>query len=233
MQPDCEASVQQSARLLQNIAEAKAYMQYVAFNAATQRYVPVLLTDGNNMALYIHNARLDEHQRMYWGFGQILDASCYLAELVKQIARDNPARQPYNIGHDDRPESPQDLGTEHEGPGTTPEEHSMGHDESKHNASDNDNSVTNVESNSGTPTRTTRPMSMNQQWLSDMQDAEMQVALRVARFHPCVTPVYGLPRYSKPISKPILWIAIDILIVFGCQSDAHPCRLLFDICDLC
>ena len=183
--------------MLQKAAEAKAYMQYVAFNAATQRYVPVLLTDGNNMALYIHNARRNKHQRMYWGFGQILAASCYLAELVKQIARDNPARQPYIVGHDDQPESPQDPGTEHEGPGTTPEGHSMEHDESKHNASDNDNSTTNAESNSGTP-RTTGPVSMNQHWLTDMQDAEMQEALRIARFHPCVTAVYGLPRYPRP-----------------------------------
>ena len=31
-----------------------------------------------------------------------------------------------------------------------------------------------------------------------MQDADMQEALRLARFHPCVTAVLGLPPYAKP-----------------------------------
>lgn len=60
--------------LLQKAAEAKAYMQYVAFESAVHRYVPVLLTDGNIMVLYAHNTKLNAHQRMYWDwsdFGRI------------------------------------------------------------------------------------------------------------------------------------------------------------------
>ena len=94
-------------------------MQYVALNATTYHYVPVLLTDGNSMTLYIHNARHNAHQRMYWEFGQILAALCYLAELVKQTAEDNPAMQPYTVGHDDQPESPSDPSTEHKGLNTS------------------------------------------------------------------------------------------------------------------
>ena len=56
----------QSAMLLQKAAEAKAYMQYVAFVSATHRYVPVLLTDGNTMILYAYNNKLSAHQRLYW-----------------------------------------------------------------------------------------------------------------------------------------------------------------------
>lgn len=50
--------------LLQKDGDAKAYMQYVAFGSAAHRYVPVLLTDGNIMVLYIHNSKLNVYQRM-------------------------------------------------------------------------------------------------------------------------------------------------------------------------
>ena len=61
--------------LSQSSAEAKAYMQYVAFESAVHRFVPVLLADGNIMVLYVHNTKLNAHQRMYWDFDQIVDAS--------------------------------------------------------------------------------------------------------------------------------------------------------------
>ena len=40
--------------MLQEVAESRPYMQYVAFKSATGRHVPVLLTDGNTMILYAH-----------------------------------------------------------------------------------------------------------------------------------------------------------------------------------
>ena len=39
-----------------------------------------------------------------------------------------------------------------------------------------------------------------QHCLTEMQDADMQGALRLARFHPFVTAVFGLPPYAKPTS---------------------------------
>lgn len=78
---EAETSCMQSAMLLQKAAEAKAYMQYVAFVSATPRYVPHLLTDGNLTILYAHNTKLSTRQRLYCDFGQILEASIYLQEL--------------------------------------------------------------------------------------------------------------------------------------------------------
>lgn len=195
--PCCEAPLKESALLLQKAAEAKAYMQYVAFESATHRYVPVVLTDGNIMVMYVHNTKLNAHQRIYWGFDQILAASVYLAELVKQIALNNPLMRGYIPGHDDQPESPQDLGTGRKGPNAGPDEPSMDHEESKQN--DSDNPLTKAGSKHGI-SRTAGSMPLKQQCLTDMQDADMQDALRLARFHPCVTAVYGLPPYAKPTS---------------------------------
>ncbi|KAL0052840.1 hypothetical protein WJX82_008452 [Trebouxia sp. C0006] len=113
-------------------AEAKAYMQYVAFESATHRYVPVLLTDGNTMIFYVHNTKISAHQRMYWGFHQILDASIYLGELVKQIALSNPLTRSYIPGQDDQPASPEDPGTERGGPSTDRAELSRDLDEGEH-----------------------------------------------------------------------------------------------------
>lgn len=195
-QPFREALLKQTAWLLQKAAEAKAYMQYVAFESAAQRYVPVLLTDGNNMVLYVHNTKLNAHQRMYWDFGQILDASTYLAELVNKIALNNPLMRGYIPGQDDQPKSPKDPSTDHEGPSTDPAEPSMDQDGCEHD--DDDAPLTNAEQDHGT-LRTARSLGLRH-CLTDMQDADMQEALRLARFHPCVTAVYGLPPYAKPTS---------------------------------
>ena len=199
--PCCEAPLKESALLLQKAAEAKAYMQYVAFESATHRYVPVVLTDGNIMVMYVHNTKLNAHQRIYWGFDQIFAASVYLAELVKQIALNNQLMRSYIPGHDDEPEPPEDAGAGRKGPNTGPDagpdEPSMDHEESKHD--DGNNSLTKVASKHGS-SRTAGFVSLKQQCLTDMQDADMQDALRLARFHPCVTAVYGLPPYAKPKS---------------------------------
>ena len=101
----CEASLNHSALLLQKAAEAKAYMQYVAFESAAHRYVPVLLTDGNIMVLYTHNTKFNAHQRMCWDFGRIVDVSLFLEELVKQIASSNPLMRGYIPGQDDQLDS--------------------------------------------------------------------------------------------------------------------------------
>ena len=194
MQRPCgEAPLKERALLLQNAAEAKAYIQYVAFESATHRYVPVVLTDGNIMVMYVHNTKLNMHQCMYWGFDQIFAASVYLAELVKQIALNNQLTRGYIPGHDDQPESPEDPGTGRK----RPDEPSMNHEESKHN--DGDISLTKVASKHGI-SRTAGSVSLKQQCLTDMQHADMHDALRLARFHPCVTAVYGLPPYEKPKS---------------------------------
>lgn len=121
---------------MQKAAEAQAYIQYVAFMSATDRHVPVLLTIGNIMVLYIHNTRLNKHHRMYWGFGQIVDASIYLAELVKDIALNNPVMRGYAPKKDNHPESPEDPGTDHAGPDSDAAEHSMDHDERENDVKD-------------------------------------------------------------------------------------------------
>ena len=175
-------------------------MQYVAFESATHWYVPVLrmLTNGNIMILYVHNTKLSAHQRMYWGFHQILDASMYLGELVKQIALRNPLSRGYIPGKDDQPESPEDPATEHGGPSTDHAELSMDLDEGEHDVKGTP--MTHAEPHHDT-SRTARSMLLGQQlFLSEMQDADMQEALPLARFHPCVKAVYGLPPYAKPKS---------------------------------
>ena len=197
-QPCCKALVKQRAFLLQNAAEAKAYMQYVAFESATHRYVPVLLTDGNIMILYVHNTKLSAHQRMYWGFHQILDASIYLEELVKQIALSNPLTRFYIPGQDDQPDSPEDPGTEHGGPSTDHAELDVNLDEGEHDVM---GTPMTIAEHYHDTSRTARSMPLGQRLcLTEMQDADMQEALRLARFHPCVKAVYGLPPYSKPKS---------------------------------
>ncbi|KAL0052839.1 hypothetical protein WJX82_008452 [Trebouxia sp. C0006] len=179
-------------------AEAKAYMQYVAFESATHRYVPVLLTDGNTMIFYVHNTKISAHQRMYWGFHQILDASIYLGELVKQIALSNPLTRSYIPGQDDQPASPEDPGTERGGPSTDRAELSRDLDEGEHDVKGTP--MTNAKEHRDT-SRPARSMLLGERLcLTEMQDADMQEALRLARFHPCVKAVYGLPPYAKPNS---------------------------------
>lgn len=179
-------------------AEAKAYMQYVAFESATHRYVPVLLTDGNTMILYVHNTKISAHQRMYWGFHQILDASIYLGELVKQIALSNILTRSYIPGQDDQPASPEDPGTERGGPSTDRAELSRDLDEGEHDVKGTP--MTNAKEHRDT-SRPARSMPLGERLcLTEMQDADMQEALRLARFHPCVKAVYGLPPYAKPNS---------------------------------
>lgn len=183
-QPCCEALLKQSALLLQAAAEAKAYIQYVAYKLAMDHHVPVLLTDGNIMVLYIHDIRLNSHQRIYWGFGHIVDASTYLAELLKEIAFTNPVLPGYDPREDNKPRSPEDRGTDHD-----EREHDVKHAP-----------MTTAEQHQGSTT-TARSVPLGQQHcLTEMQDADMQEALRLARFHPCVTAVCGLPPYAKPNS---------------------------------
>ncbi|KAL0052337.1 hypothetical protein WJX82_000522 [Trebouxia sp. C0006] len=156
-------------------AEAKAYMQYVAFESAAHRHVPVLLTDGNIMVLYTHNTKLNAHQRMYWDFGQILDASLFLEELVKQIALNNPLMRGYIPGQDDQPDSPEAPGTGHRGPSTCHVKPSLNHDECEQN--DKDTPWTNVEQHHGT-SRTATSMSLGQRHcLTEMQDADRKAVL--------------------------------------------------------
>ena len=60
--------------------------------------------------------------------------------------------------------------------------------------------VTNAEQHHDT-SRTARSMPLGQRLcLTEMQDADVQEALRLARFLPCVKAVYGLPPYAKPKS---------------------------------
>jgi len=173
-------------------------MQYVAFHYSTGRYVPVLLTDGNIMILYTHNNKRKAHQRMYWGFDQILDASIYLEELVKRIAFDNPLMPGYVPGQDDQPDS-------HDGPGTDLGGPNMNHDSFVHD--DIDTTMTGTEQ-APASLRTAGSMSLSRSHcqqgskvhIDELHDAEMQEALRLARFHSCVTTVYGLPKYAKPKS---------------------------------
>ena len=74
----------------------------------------------------------------------------------------------------------------------------MDHDECEQN--DNDTPWTNAEQHHAM-SRTVTFMSLGQRHcLTEMQDADMQEALRLARFHPWVTAVYGLPPYAKPNS---------------------------------
>lgn len=58
-----------------------------------------------------------QHQakRLYWDFGQILEASIYLEELVKQTALRNPLMRTYNPGQDDQPEPHEDPSREQGG----------------------------------------------------------------------------------------------------------------------
>ncbi|KAL0034281.1 hypothetical protein WJX77_006971 [Trebouxia sp. C0004] len=179
-------------------AEAKAYMQYVAFVSATLRYVPVLLTDGNIMILYAHNTKLSAHQRLYWDSGQILEASLYLEELVKQIALNNPLMRAYIPGQDDQPEPHEDPGRERGGPHT--DHADLGMDGNECERDDKGTPMTNAEQHHGT-SRSAGSRSLGQRHcLTEMQDADMQEALRLARYQPCVTAVYGLPPYAKPSS---------------------------------
>ena len=191
-------SLMQSAMLLQKAAEAKAYMQYVAFVSATHRYVPVLLTDGNIMILYVHNTKLSAHQRLYWDFGQILEASIYLEELVKQIALNNPLMRAYIPGQDDQPEPREDPGREHGGRHT--DHADLGMDDDECERDDKGFPMTSAKQHHGT-SRSAASRSLGQRHcLTEMQDADMQEALRLARYQPCVTAVYGLPSYAKPCS---------------------------------
>lgn len=173
-------------------------MQYVAFAAATRRYVPVLLTDGNIMVLYIHNAKLNAHQRMYWDFSQIWEASDYLAALLNHIALTSTLTQGCAPGQDHQPDSTENPSADHTGPSRDPPEPGMGHDQREHDHKHN--SVTQDVQDHDT-SKTANHMSLGQRYhLTDMQDADMREALRLARFHPCVTAVYGLPPYAKPSS---------------------------------
>ena len=142
--------------LLQKAAAAKAYMQYVAFESAARWHVPVLLTDGNTTTLYAHSTKLNVHQRMYWDFGQIWDASFYLEELVKQIALENPLMRGYIPGQDDQPVSPGDPRTQHRASSTDHVGPSIDRDECEHD--DKDTPTTNAEKNHGT-SRTAGSMS--------------------------------------------------------------------------
>lgn len=135
--------------MLQKAAEAKAYMQYVAFVIATQRYVPLLLTDGNIMVLYIHNTKHSTHQHLHWDLGQILEASIYLEALVKQIALNNPLMPAYITGQDDQPESYEEPGTEYEGPNTDDADPCM--DRVKREHDDKSTPPTNAEQHHGMP----------------------------------------------------------------------------------
>ena len=173
-------------------------MQYVAFKSAMDRHVPVLLTDGNIMILYVHILKLNKHHRVYWSFDQIEDASMYLQALVKQIALNNPLILESIPGQDDQPDPPGDPGTRHRGLDTDSAEPSMHHDECEHD--DRDTQAADVAGNHGMSWNAGHTSLGQQHCLTDMQDAEMQQAMRLARFHPCVTAVYGLPRFAKPKS---------------------------------
>ena len=132
------------------------------------------------------------------GTGQILDASLFLEEFVKQIALNNPLMRGYIPGQDDQPDSLEAPGTGHTGPSTYHVKASLNHDECEQN--DKDTPWTNVEQHHGT-SRTATSMSLGQRHrLTEMQDADMQEKLRFARFDPCITAVYGLRPYAKPNS---------------------------------
>lgn len=188
--------LKQNALLLQKTAEAKPYMKYVAFQSATHRNVPMLLTDGNSMILYIYDARLNVHQRMHWDFSQIWDASIYLEELVKHIALNKSLMRGYITGRDEQPESPGDPRTEHRGPTTDHAEPSTDHDEREHDGKET--RMTNAERKHSMPGTARFTSVCPRHCLTEMQVADMQEALQLARFQPFVTAVYGCPLYARP-----------------------------------
>ena len=58
MQRPCREAPLKQIIFLQKAAEAKAYMQYVAFESAMHHYVPMVLTDGNIMVMYASSTRI-------------------------------------------------------------------------------------------------------------------------------------------------------------------------------
>ena len=158
-----------------------------------------MLTDGNTI-LYVHNPKLNKHHRVYWSFNQIGDASMYLQALVKQIALNNVLILESIPGQDDQPDLPGDPGIRHRGPDIDPAEPSMHHDECEHDDRDTHVHAADVAGNHGTSWNAGHTSLGQQCCLTDIQDAELQQAMRRARFHPCVTAVYGPPPFAKPKS---------------------------------
>ena len=104
----------------------------------------------------------------------------------------------YIPGQDNHPKPPRDLRTEHSVCSTDHADPSIDDDECEHE--DKEAATTTAKKHHGT-SRTVGSSSLCQQHgLTEIQDADMQDALRLARFHPCVTAVYGLPSYAKPTS---------------------------------
>ena len=87
----------------------------------------------------------------------------------------NHLMRSYIPGHDDQPDSPEDPSSGRKGPSPDSAEPSMDHEdeESKHNVSDNP--LTKPSSDHGV-SRTAGSMSYKKQYLTDMQDADMQDA---------------------------------------------------------
>ncbi|CAL8467349.1 g6886 [Coccomyxa elongata] len=183
-----ELKIDLSTAALLTEAEAKAYMQYVAFHQLTGRHVPVLLTDGNIHVLYIYNRRRNDHQRLYWSFDNILDAAIYLEALVKKLAAANPAPHGYDPNEPDDADAEGDAGMRDLPPDY--HEHSPEQPSSEAGSSHAQ----------GTPSVSDSHHHRHQQsvYSSELRDAELQEALRLARFHPVVANVYGLPSYPKP-----------------------------------
>ena len=145
----------------------------------------MLLTDGNNFVLYTFDARKRVHQRLHWGFDNIIEASLYLEDFIKKLAADNPVERGYDPSADMRPDAEPGArsGTPeaHQGPGQ-PFDAPLGmeQDAVHHGAS--------FGSSSQAPAAR----------FSELREAAVEEALRLARFHPIVTAHYGLPPYPKP-----------------------------------
>ena len=196
--PSYEAVFNRSPVSLQNDAEAKAYLQYVAFYHATNRYVPVILTDGNIIILYIHHPGRNANQRLYWAFDQSLDASTYLKKLVKHIAQANPLLRPYVAGQDIQSDSNDGLGTNRKSPSCT--HHTDGQDHIDTAVRGSEQAPAGLQSSvlmHVSPAQHQHGPNMHK---SELHDAQFQETMRLARFHPCVTTVHGLPKYSNPQS---------------------------------
>lgn len=149
--------------------------------------MPVLLTDGNIHVLYINNPRLDVHQRLYWDFDNIFHAANYLEDLVKKLAADNPAPCGYDPTEEDDPD-PQGDASMRDFPPPDYYEHSLERPSSEAGPGRAQRS----------PSASDSRRHRQSVYSSELRDAGLQEALRLARFHPVVaTCMACLPIQSR------------------------------------
>lgn len=155
----------------QSQAEAQAYLQYVAFYESAGRHVPVLLTDGNIHIIFIYNPRLKVVQKLYWGFEDITAAAIYREDLVKRLDAESSVAPGYNPAEDDLHDPQGDVGMCELDPNCEhfPEQPSAQAGPSS--------TLPSLVSSSG-------PCHQPSVHSSELKDAEVQEALRIASYHP-------------------------------------------------